>query len=69
MSNFITLENYKGSNILKGFQTETKESVSTHTFESIQKSLEDGLEKGLINQELYDKSLLELDSLKTKEKE
>lgn len=69
MSNFITLENYKDSNILKGFQTETKESKPTHTFESIQKSLEGGLEKGLISQELYEKSLEELDSLKTKEKE
>lgn len=38
--------------------------TQTHTFESIEKSLHEGFEKGLISKELLSKSLDELDLLK-----
>jgi hypothetical protein len=60
-NNFITLENYKDSNILKGFVQEQKVQ---HTFESIEKSLHEGFEKGLISEDLLEKSLEELDLIK-----
>jgi hypothetical protein len=62
-NNFITLENYKGTNILKSFQTEEPSNVQ-YTFESIEKSLHEGFEKGLIDEELLEKSLEELDLIK-----
>lgn len=57
----ITLEQFKGTNIEKGFKSE-----SNPTIQDIEKALECNLEKGLISEELYDKAVEELDLLKGK---
>lgn len=58
----ISLEQYKGSYIQKGFEdTKTTNKV---TFDSIEEQLKNNLQKGLIDEDLFKKAIRELDSLK-----
>jgi len=58
----IGLEQYKGSFIQKGFEaTKTTNKV---TFDSIKEQLKNNLQKGLIDEDLFNKAVGELDSLK-----
>lgn len=61
MKQSVNLEDYKGTEISKGF-----ESNSIHQMEETVKS---NLEKGLIDQDTFDKAMFELDLVKGKPNE
>jgi hypothetical protein len=57
----ISLNNYKGSSIEKGFS-----SLPEPNFSDIEKSLEDNFSKGLITEDLFCKAQEELDLIKAR---
>lgn len=62
MKDIVTIDDYRNSNISKGFLKEKQQP--NLTFESLEKSLNEGFKNGTISEELFEKSLDELDLLK-----